>query len=213
MPHIATQSGYCFMRFDVDTSGRTFNVDAYKCSDDMFANAAADSVRAWLYEPKLENGQPVVSKGLKTKVTFRLSDEDGEMIEEPLPIDKNINDILTENQKAKLTSKMPKSVLQLSKLPTPNFCCVKYDVSQTGKAFNADVVTCSDFELLDDATAFIRSMKFTSANYSGEKVSSGGYTMLIKFFDLNKIYPDAPIRMLPTIGPGADKGKICQFNY
>jgi protein TonB len=211
MPRIATQSGYCFMRFDVSNLGRTFNIEAYKCSDDMFANAAADSVREWIYDPKLENGEPVVSKGIKTKVTFRLSDVAGDLIEEPLPIDKNIDGILSENQKAKLTTKIPKRVKQFSKMPTSEFCCVKYDVSQTGKVFNEDVVTCSDFKLLDEATKFIRYLKYTPANYNGEKISSGNYSMLIKYYDMRKYNKNAPENMMPAIGSAEEKIKTCQF--
>ncbi len=211
MPEIAIQSGYCFMRFDVDTHGRTFNVDAYKCSDDMFANPAADSVREWVYDPKLENGEAVIRKGITSKVTFKLSDEAGDLIEEPKPVDQNINDILPEGQKAKLATKIPKQVQRIAKLPTSNYCCIRYDVSQTGLVFNEDIATCSDFELVGEATKFIRYMKFTPANYNGEKISSSGYTMLIKYYNSRRFNENAPKQMLPAIGSNAEKAKICQF--
>ena len=211
MPSLANQSGYCFMRFDVDADGHTNNIEAYKCSDIMFAASAVGSVREWVYSPKLENGVAVISEGIETKVTFKLATESGDVIEEPKPIDENINAVLSEKQKAKLASHVPPRVQKLSKRKTANYCCVQFDISQMGRVFNEDVVTCSDFELLEGATKFIRRLTFTPAHYNGENISSGGYTMLIKYFDLSK-NNDVPLRyMMPVIGSKKEKSETCQF--
>lgn len=212
MPALATQSGYCLIRFDIDAQGSTFNVEAGKCSDDMFAESAANAVRQWVYNPKLENGVAVVRPGVETQVTFKLSAEEGEIIEEPEPVDKYINDALSDDQKAKLAFGIPKEMQQFSIFPTPYFCCVRYDVSQIGEVFNEDIVTCSDFKFHDSTKYLIRRLRFKPANYNGKKISSGGYTMLMKYIDTSQFNNDTPMQIIPVIGEVADKNKLCQFD-
>ena len=212
MPELAIQSGYCLIQFDIDVQGHTFNVEAGKCSDDMFAESAANAVRQWTYKPKLENGIAVVRPDIETKVAFKVNTEEGELIEEPEPVDESINSILTDGEKAKIAGDIQKKMRQFSILPTSNYCCVRFDVSQIGLVFNEDIVTCSDYKLHSDTKMLIRLLPFKPANYNGKKISSGGYTMLIKHIDVSQNKNNETMQTFPAIGGLADKNKLCQFD-
>jgi TonB family protein len=40
----------------------------------IFDEAAVNALRRWRYKPKIENGEPVGRRGVKTKITFVLED-------------------------------------------------------------------------------------------------------------------------------------------
>lgn len=82
MPPKAENSGHCRLRFDVLASGYPTNVETLHCTENLFKGSSIHSVRTWYYYPKVEDGKNVDSYGIKTKITFRLADEDGNLIPE-----------------------------------------------------------------------------------------------------------------------------------
>jgi len=83
MPKAAERSGHCKVKFDVSPEGKAINVEATYCSDKVFKKPTIKTVRNWYYYPKVEGGKSVEQKGLKSKMTFRLADKDGNQIPEP----------------------------------------------------------------------------------------------------------------------------------
>ena len=84
-PPRANESGHCKAVFDVDKKGMPYNVQTLSCSNMIFAAPTINSIKKWIYNPKLVNGQPVGFEKVKTQVTFKLSDECGNPIPEPKP--------------------------------------------------------------------------------------------------------------------------------
>lgn len=82
MPKDATQSGHCDMIFDIMANGRTENVNAQICTDDIFRNASVESVEGYVFFPAKSDGQAVKTEGASNRVTFRLQDEMGRLIPE-----------------------------------------------------------------------------------------------------------------------------------
>jgi len=82
MPPRADKSGHCLVRFDVDPGGQPFNVDAYSCSQSVFKRATVKSVERWKYQPKIVDGLATSRKGVESKITFKLADENGRIIPE-----------------------------------------------------------------------------------------------------------------------------------
>ncbi len=82
MPPRAEKSGHCKVRFDVSPEGQPFNVDTYYCSTNVFKRATTKNVQRWKYNPKIVDGRPTSRKGVETKITFRLTDEHGNIIPE-----------------------------------------------------------------------------------------------------------------------------------
>ena len=82
MPSRAEKSGHCTVRFDVSAEGAPYNVQATYCTQSLFERATIKSVQRWKYKPKIQNGRPVAMSGVVNKVTYRLTDERGNLIPE-----------------------------------------------------------------------------------------------------------------------------------
>lgn len=82
MPSKAQKSGHCNVMFNVTNTGYPTDVQALNCSDPVFKAPAVQSVRFWYYYPKIENGTLVERRNIRSKITFKLTDETGELIPE-----------------------------------------------------------------------------------------------------------------------------------
>ena len=82
MPPAAQRSGHCRMLFDVDATGQPVNIATTHCSDEVFKDASLATVQIWHYTPKTDRGSAVVQRNIETKLTYRLSDESGNLIPE-----------------------------------------------------------------------------------------------------------------------------------
>ena len=82
MPPRAEKSGHCKVRFNVSPEGQPFDVQATYCTERMFESPSVRSVQKWKYNPKIQDGRPVGRTGVESKITFRLTDERGQLIPE-----------------------------------------------------------------------------------------------------------------------------------
>lgn len=82
MPPQAQKSGHCNMMFNISKTGYPKEVEALSCTDPIFKAAAVNSVRGWYYYPKVENNKFVERTNMRNKLTFRLTNEEGELIPE-----------------------------------------------------------------------------------------------------------------------------------
>lgn len=82
MPPQARKSGRCRVMFNVSKTGYPRDVQALNCTDPVFKAASISSVRSWYYYPKIEKGNFVEQKNVRSKVSYRLRDENGEIIPE-----------------------------------------------------------------------------------------------------------------------------------
>lgn len=82
MPPRAEKSGHCNVRFDVSPDGAPFNVSATYCTASLFERASVKSVEKWKYNPKIVDGRSVSRTGVESKITFRLTDERGNILPE-----------------------------------------------------------------------------------------------------------------------------------
>lgn len=64
--------GSCQVFFDLNTSGRPFNIRATDCTSPVFSRAAETAVRGWRYEPRIVNGQPVERRDRSVMIEFSL---------------------------------------------------------------------------------------------------------------------------------------------
>lgn len=82
IPNQAEKSGHCKMIFDVNEKGRPHNIRTRTCTETIFEKPSKASIHWWFYHPKVERGQAVTQTDVTTKVSFRLSDEEGNLIPE-----------------------------------------------------------------------------------------------------------------------------------
>lgn len=82
MPPRAEKSGHCLVRFNVSAEGTPFEVQTTFCTQSLFERATIKSVQRWKFKPKIVNGRPVAMRGVKNKVTYKLTDERGNIIPE-----------------------------------------------------------------------------------------------------------------------------------
>lgn len=76
------KSGHCKMRFDVNTSGVPFNIKAYFCTHSMFERESTRATSKFKYRPKIVEGNAVEMRGVETKITYRVTDERGNILPE-----------------------------------------------------------------------------------------------------------------------------------
>jgi protein TonB len=68
-------SGYVVVRFDVGDNGRVSNVEVLESTPPgVFDDAALTAVRKWVYEPRKENGVPVISQA-KARLVFDMANK------------------------------------------------------------------------------------------------------------------------------------------
>ncbi len=82
MPMRATKSGHCQMMFDVSPEGRPFNVTTTYCTEKHFERPSIKAVQGWKYLPQYEEGLAVSVSDVKTRISFNLTDERGQIIPE-----------------------------------------------------------------------------------------------------------------------------------
>lgn len=82
MPPRADKSGHCTVQFDVSPEGQPFNVDTTYCTSSVFQRSTIKSVQKWKFNPKIVDGRAVAMSGVVNKVTYRLTDERGNIIPE-----------------------------------------------------------------------------------------------------------------------------------
>ena len=82
MPPRAEKSGHCRVRFNVSAEGAPYDVQTTYCTQSLFERATIKSVQRWKFNPKMVGGRAVAMQGVENKVSYRLSDERGNIIPE-----------------------------------------------------------------------------------------------------------------------------------
>ena len=82
MPMRAEKSGHCDVMFDVNADGNTYNVSVLRCSQSVFASASIKAAGKWKYRAQVIDGQSIPRTGIKTTISFHLTDERGRIIPE-----------------------------------------------------------------------------------------------------------------------------------
>ena len=82
MPPRAEKSGHCKVRFNVSPEGQPFDVVTTYCTQNLFERPSIRSVQKWKYNPKIQDGRPVGRTGVESKISFRLTDERGNVLPE-----------------------------------------------------------------------------------------------------------------------------------
>ena len=66
--------GYCDMEFTVLKTGEVTNAVATECSSSVFTNASIKAVLKWKYKPRVVNGEPIDSPGVRTRLTYQFEE-------------------------------------------------------------------------------------------------------------------------------------------
>jgi protein TonB len=66
--------GYCDMEFTVMKTGEVTNAVAVECSSSVFTNASVKAVLKWKYKPRVVNGEPIDSPGVRTRLTYQFEE-------------------------------------------------------------------------------------------------------------------------------------------
>ena len=82
MPPRADKSGHCKVKFNVSPEGQPFDVETTYCTQSLFSRPTIRSVQKWKYNPKIQDGRPVGRRGVVSKISFRLTDDRGNIIPE-----------------------------------------------------------------------------------------------------------------------------------
>ena len=66
--------GFCDMEYTVTRTGEVIDAVALQCSSSVFESASVKAVLKWKYKPRVVNGEPIDSSGVRTKLTYRFED-------------------------------------------------------------------------------------------------------------------------------------------
>jgi protein TonB len=66
--------GFCDMEFTVTRTGEVVDAVATKCSSSVFESASTKAVLKWKYKPRVVNGEPIDSSGVRTKLTYKFEE-------------------------------------------------------------------------------------------------------------------------------------------
>ncbi len=66
--------GFCDMEFTVTKSGEVTDAVATECSSSVFQNASVKAVLKWKYKPRVVNGEPIDSPGVRTRLTYQFEE-------------------------------------------------------------------------------------------------------------------------------------------
>ena len=103
--------GVVLVEFDVDVGGKVINPKVIWSENEVFNPSALKSVSSSIYKPALENGKPILSKGLTQKHTFLLEGN-----ENNLNLGKTFNNVLRDVKSGLRTGKVEKPIKKLDSL-------------------------------------------------------------------------------------------------
>ena len=103
--------GVVLVEFDVDVGGKVINPKVIWSENEVFNPSALKSVSSSIYKPALENGKPILSKGLTQKHTFLLEGN-----ENNLNLGKTFNYVLRDVKSGLRTGKVEKPIKKLDSL-------------------------------------------------------------------------------------------------
>ena len=66
--------GYCDMEFTVTRTGEVQDAVATECSSSVFKNASVKAVLKWKYKPRVVDGDPIDSPGVRTRLTYQFEE-------------------------------------------------------------------------------------------------------------------------------------------
>ncbi len=82
MPRKALRSGHVNLMFDVDETGKPFNIKALESSAHIFIKPALDSVAKWEYSAVSKENRDKTYDNVVSRITFMLTDRNGSLIPE-----------------------------------------------------------------------------------------------------------------------------------
>jgi len=82
IPQGLKKTGRCNVHFNVDPKGQPEDIIACFCTQKTLEEPAIESVKKWKYNPKFSEGLPTARTGVETRITFKVSDSDGNIIPE-----------------------------------------------------------------------------------------------------------------------------------
>ncbi|PHR59769.1 MAG: hypothetical protein COA43_08735 [Robiginitomaculum sp.] len=211
MPSMATHSGHCNMKFDVNKTGTPFNIRTFSCTEDIFAKPSKEAVRKWVYAPARKNGKARERYDVETRMSYKLSNQDGTPVSEAEPVKVHADERNTDTSPTKVTWIWPSRVPPLTKNETSIQCCVSYSISQIGRAFNIHTENCRNKLLAKSTIELVSFWKFKPAMQDGIAVSSEGHTRLISYTKRPLSKFKEPNGYTPIIGSSREYDRVCRL--
>ena len=66
----SSKYGYIVMSFSIDERGKPVKIAVIESSSDLLEDAALEAVSKRAYVPRRQNGEPVLTEGMRTRVDF-----------------------------------------------------------------------------------------------------------------------------------------------
>jgi len=180
MPPFAAQSGHCKFDLKVGANGTAETINIESCTDSVFEEETRITARQWQFRKSL------VGDVIQQTMTFRLSDEKGNIIPEAEPAKFYADDIPSGGEDAEIINVMYPPKYPWHRLGTKQgYCCVDFSVSQIGTPFDVDVRGCTDPNFKLTAEEAVRWRQYTPATLAGKNVSVSGHQTSIDFYKVS----------------------------
>lgn len=211
MPKGAKHSGYCDMTFDLSFEGVPENIKSIFCTDNLFEANAVESIKKWSYSPKIANGIPVFRQGIETKISYRLSRENGDLIPETEVVEVSNWPYDGGQRQADTTYQIPPLSSRPAKGEASDFCCMMFSVSQIGTPFNVMAENCSNEKLSKSANSLIRVWRYDPVKKNGIPVSSDDYAQVVFFVKRKWSMIRDRNGYTPILGASEDYTRMCRI--
>ncbi len=209
MAPIAAQSGHCKLEVLVGEDGGAEKVDIKSCTDNVFEQETLMSAKRWQFRKDL------AGKTIPQDMTFRLTDENGDIIPGAEPAEINADDLPEGAKDAEVLHIMYPPQYPWPQMGTKEgYCCVDFSVSQLGKPFNVNVRGCTNPKFELTAEEAVRFRTYKPATYVGKNVSISGHQTAIDFIKLRKEYeiPSDIYGLIPTPNLNDTELGVCRPN-
>jgi protein TonB len=67
-------SGHCILQFTVASAGTTADIQVAECSSSVFERASVNAAAKFKYKPRVVDGEPIDTPGVKHKITFEIEE-------------------------------------------------------------------------------------------------------------------------------------------
>ena len=74
------KSGYCRVEYDINLKGRPENIDVIQCTNEQLRKPSIKAVKGWYFFPKVHDGKTEYHYDQATKLTLRVSDQHGNLL-------------------------------------------------------------------------------------------------------------------------------------
>ena len=175
--------GHVVLEFTVTATGRVQNIVVIETiPEGLFDNASRAAVEQWRYSPRMEDGEPVDTHGVRTRVVFDLPAQ-SERATEPAPSPPEQTIPASNDPGYRLLERVPpRYPPRALRRRIEGYVVLEFTVTATGRVQNIVVIETIPEGLFDNASrAAVEQWRYSPRTEDGEPVDTHGIRTRVVF--------------------------------